>query len=252
MKEQAKDAAKTDLKALYKKLDADKKMAKLKAMEFILEANKTVGLDDILLREGFESCPSKAQMESKRTLAHFEAFFEYMESHGEEIEAKYLQQSSDSELMKEASSSDPHNYNFLLNKNSVSKFIRDEATHYQRIIDAYLEATPDAEKAIPTKKVSAFMTELFNSSHTAVLLDGKPYFGRTEVATDLGGLLADFGVKAKGLSAEEAQKPFMIEEEEVLDFLTHWLKESCALNLYVLYARTASRLQKEVAFLANS
>lgn len=44
----------------------------------------------------------------------------------------------------------------------------------------------------------------------------------------------------------------MIEEEEVLDFLTHWLKESSSLNLYVLYARTASRLQKEVAFLANS
>jgi Skp family chaperone for outer membrane proteins len=53
MKEPGKDAAKTDLKALYKKLDADKKMTKLKAIEFILEANKIVGLDDILLREGF-------------------------------------------------------------------------------------------------------------------------------------------------------------------------------------------------------
>lgn len=46
------------------------------------------------------------------------------------------------------------------------------------------------------------MAELFGSSHTAVLLDGKPYFGRTEIATELGGLLADFAVKAKGLSAE--------------------------------------------------
>jgi hypothetical protein len=96
------------------------------------------------------------------------------------------------------------------------------------------------------------MAELFNSSHTAVLLDGKPYFGRTEVATELGGLLADFGMKTKGFSAEEVKKPFVIEEEEVLDFLTHWLKESCAVNLYVLYARTASRLQKEVTFITNS
>lgn len=53
MKEPANDAAKIDLKALYKKLDADKKMSKLKALEFILEANKTVGLDYILLKEGF-------------------------------------------------------------------------------------------------------------------------------------------------------------------------------------------------------
>jgi hypothetical protein len=52
-KEVAKEGAKVDLKALYKKLDADKKLTKLKALEFILESNKTVGLDEILLRDGF-------------------------------------------------------------------------------------------------------------------------------------------------------------------------------------------------------
>jgi hypothetical protein len=55
------------------------------------------------------------------------------------------------------------------------------------------------------------MAELFSSSHTAVLLNGKPYFGRAEVATELGGLLVDFGIKTKGLSNEMAKKPFMIE-----------------------------------------
>jgi len=44
------------------------------------------------------------------------------------------------------------------------------------------------------------------------------------------------------LTNDEAKKDYFISEEEVLDFLTHWLKEESNANLFVLYARTRQRL----------
>jgi hypothetical protein len=39
--------------------------------------------------------------------------------------------------MGEEVTKNPKEYNFFLNKNSISKFIRDEAFHYQATIDKY-------------------------------------------------------------------------------------------------------------------
>lgn len=54
------------------------------------------------------------------------------------IESNYLRDSNDLKLIEEAQATDQHEYNFLLNRNSVSKFVRDEAAHFQNVSDKYL------------------------------------------------------------------------------------------------------------------
>ena len=44
----------------FKKVQTDKKKTNLKAIEWVLELNKNINMDKILLRQGLESYPNKA------------------------------------------------------------------------------------------------------------------------------------------------------------------------------------------------
>lgn len=43
----------------------------------------------------------------------------------------------------------------------------------------------------------------------------------------------------------------MVNEEEILDFLTFWLKKEAENEIFVLYARTSERLEQEAKVLLN-
>ena len=50
-------------------------------MEFILELNKSIKIDEILIREGFESYPHKAELEKNdknRIFNQYNSFFKYI------------------------------------------------------------------------------------------------------------------------------------------------------------------------------
>ena len=48
---------------------------------------------------------------------------------------------------------------------------------------------------------------------------------------------------------EQAHEEFYIAEEEILDFLTFWLKEEG--SIFILYARTQERLAQETKFITS-
>jgi hypothetical protein len=84
-----------DLEINFKKLQTDKKKGSFKTLEFILELNRQVGIDEILIREGFEIYPKKADLEKGRNFPSTEAFFRYMVDHLDTIEEGYLKESND-------------------------------------------------------------------------------------------------------------------------------------------------------------
>ncbi len=128
----------SDFSSLFKKIDKDKKGSTLKSLEFVLEVNKSIGFDEILIREGYETYPNKKQLEAKKQEQKYLSFFKYMKENLDSIESNYLKDASELKLIEEAQSKDQNQYNYLLNKNSISKFIRDEAAHYQNVLDKYL------------------------------------------------------------------------------------------------------------------
>ena len=122
-------------------MQADKKKSTFKALEFILELNKSIKIDEILIREGFESYPQKAELEKNdknRIFNQYNNFFKYMVDDLDSIEENYLKESNENELIEQANKDSPSEYNYLLNKNSISKFIRDEAVHFQNTVEKYL------------------------------------------------------------------------------------------------------------------
>ena len=71
-------------------------------MEFILELNKSIKIDEILIREGFESYPQKAELEkndNKRIFNQYSSFFRYMVDNLDIIEENYLKESNENELI---------------------------------------------------------------------------------------------------------------------------------------------------------
>ena len=128
----------SEFSTVFKKIDKDKKGSTLKALEFVLQVNKAIGFDEILIREGYETYPNKKQIEAKKQEEKYLAFFKYMKENLDNIESNYLKDASEIKLIEEAQLKDQNEYNYLLNKNSISKFIRDEAAHYQNVLDKYL------------------------------------------------------------------------------------------------------------------
>ncbi len=49
----------SEFSKVFKKIDKDKKGSTLKTLEFVLEVNKSIGFDEILIREGYETYPNK-------------------------------------------------------------------------------------------------------------------------------------------------------------------------------------------------
>lgn len=54
--------------------------------------------------------------------------------------------------------------------------------------------------------------------------------------------MLEYAKKAREIPEEQAHEEFYIAEEEILDFLTFWLKEES--NIFILYARTQERLNQ--------
>jgi len=46
------------------------------------------------------------------------------------------------------------------------------------------------------------------------------------------------------MTSSQTFNEFVINEEEILDFLTFWLKQDMENSLFVLYARTRQRLEQ--------
>lgn len=62
----------------------------------------------------------------------------------------------------------------------MSKFIRDEAGHYQKVLDKYLENIPDLEEeqGIHTNKWHNLFIELFKNQYIAVIKDNQIYIDK--------------------------------------------------------------------------
>ncbi len=103
--------------------------------------NKTVSIDEVLVRSAFEAYPSLNSLKDPKEYTAYEAFFRYVVANLDSIEEKYLSESQDQELIEKAEKENTSEYLFLLNKNSVSKFIKDESSHYQAVLDKYLETS---------------------------------------------------------------------------------------------------------------
>lgn len=90
-----------------------------------------------------------------------------------------------------------------------------------------------------------FFIDLFNNNYTSVIKDHLTYLKRPEeVAVHIGNTLINYGQQAKEMTFEQAQMEFSINEEEILDFLTFWLKQESGSSLFILYARTTRRLDQ--------
>lgn len=82
-----------------------------------------------------------------------------------------------------------------MNKNSISKFVRDEANHYQNTIDKYLESTgEDDEKGIKTSKMHSFFIELFKNDNTCIIKDQGNFLKQPEeqIALHIGNTLVNY------------------------------------------------------------
>ena len=206
----------TGLRAKFTELKADPRSAEIKALETILSLNSAVNFDEILVREGFDAYPQQEALENKERLEPFIAFFEYMQENLESIESGYLRDSADQEQIEEAKKEkDQTNYNFLLNKNSVSKFLRDEAAHHQTVLEKYLEGAEDEEKGISTPQMHHFLIDLFKHPCSAVIIDGKPYLERptADIQVDLGGTLSKYAAEQKEMDPQQATQQFTIPED---------------------------------------
>ena len=65
----------------------------MKTLEFILELNKNVKIDDILIRESYSNYTNKAaleKVEKNKTFKLYEEFFKYTVDSLDNIEEKYL------------------------------------------------------------------------------------------------------------------------------------------------------------------
>lgn len=96
-----------------------------------------------------------------------------------------------------------------------------------------------------------FLTELFTSKHTLIIKQGNDYLKKSiaEIQVDVGHHLLEYAKKCKDMNAEQARQAYFISEEEILDFLTFWLKEQP--KVFILYARTQERLSQESKLLTN-
>ena len=96
----------------------------------------------------------------------------------------------------------------MLNKNNISKFVRDEAYHYQNIIEKYLEDTGEEdEKGIKTKNMHSFFKELFSNQCTSIIKDHTNFLKLSEeqIAIHIGNTLISYAQEAKDMTAEQAQ-----------------------------------------------
>ena len=72
--------------------------------------------------------------------------------------------------------------NYRANKNSISKFLQDEAQHYQTEFEKLSKQVNFDEKGMNGPKVCEFMKKLFETPYTAVIQKGKHFFeDETEV-----------------------------------------------------------------------
>ena len=83
-----------------------------------------------------------------------------------------------------------------------------------------------------------FMKECFDTKYTEIMFEGGKYFDKVK-ADSIEGVVKNYYVKVK----EVGEKDFVIgnawvEEQEILDFLSFWLKEFEEQEFYVLYCRT--------------
>ena len=66
--------------------------------------------------------------------------------------------------------------NYLANRNSISKFLKDESAHYQEQFDTFCKDLSIDEKGINGNNVYRFMQSLFQTDYTLVLFKAKKYF----------------------------------------------------------------------------
>lgn len=98
--------------------------------DIITDLNKLYKVDRILLKEAYDAYPKRDQLEKSNEYNLIEKFYRYTFDNLDEIEKKYL---SANDLSENETST------YLINKNSTSKFVRDENDHYKAIFKKHAE-----------------------------------------------------------------------------------------------------------------
>lgn len=135
--------------------------------DIITDLNKLYKVDRILLKEAYDAYPKKEQLEKSNEYNLIEKFYRYTFDNLDEIEKKYL---AANDLSENETST------YLINKNSTSKFVRDENDHYKKIFKKHAQNINADELGINALKMHKFMKEVFSTQYTQIMLDGAKYF----------------------------------------------------------------------------
>lgn len=72
----------------------------------------------------------------------------------------------------------------------MSKFVRDEAAHFQKVSDKYLQTINEGEeeKGLKTGSMHAFVIDLFTSKYTAIIRNNQHYLKSnvSQIQADIG------------------------------------------------------------------
>ena len=97
------------------------------------------------------------------------------------------------------------------------------------------------------------MQKLFSTQYTAVIRDGQDYFGATNAeqrVKEIEETIKMYYVVSKDMDeADFVLNNVRVEEEEILDFLSYWLKEKETDHFRVLYCRTVEKWKAHIATL---
>ena len=118
-------------------------------------------MDRILLKFAYDNYPLKETLEASDQYQNIEKFYRNVLDRLFEIEREYLADDP-------GTTATP----YQINKNSTSKFIRDENDHYKETFKKFAQKINEDELGINGPRVFEFMAKLFDTKYTAIIVDG--------------------------------------------------------------------------------
>ena len=115
-----------------------------------------------MLKFAFDHYPGREILESSNEYKNIEKFYRNILDRLLEIEREYL---SDDQLGENLSP-------YQINKNSTSKFIRDENDYYKATFKESSQKINEDDNGINGLQIFSFIKKLFDTNYTAIISNG--------------------------------------------------------------------------------